>query len=169
MPPKEIIHVNVRAMIERTTEQGLEIVLQVRHKLHEGGTWWELPGGRVELFEPLADALRREVREETGLELVDIAGMADKIEDHTGNVHVECLQSFAVCQTIRGPVDSLGLYFRCTARGELLVTGDDTENIQWVPIDHVRRRLQEQPEVFSWFDRAGLIFYLKTVETEHNR
>ena len=35
--------------------------------------WWSLPGGALETGESLADAVRREVREETGLDVEPIA------------------------------------------------------------------------------------------------
>jgi len=50
----------------------MKILVQVRNKPYEGGKWLELPGGRVEEFESLVTALRREVREETGLEVTFI-------------------------------------------------------------------------------------------------
>jgi 8-oxo-dGTP pyrophosphatase MutT (NUDIX family) len=165
-PPERVIHTNVRAIIERDMPQGREIVLQVRNKPHEGGKWLELPGGRIEPFESLVDALRREVREETGLELTHIEGLGDCIQSCSDNTQVECLAPFAAYQTLRGPVDSLGLYFRCQARGKLLRNGDAAECIQWVQAAQIAAWLQpgSGETRFAWVDRAGLLFYLKDLE-----
>jgi 8-oxo-dGTP pyrophosphatase MutT (NUDIX family) len=153
--------VNARAIIERETPTGTEIVLQIRNKPYEGKKWIELPGGRVNEFESLVEALRREVREETGLDLTQIEGVASKVETNQVASNVECLQPFAVYQTTKGPVDSMGVYFRCRAEGHLLDTGDETEAIQWRSVQEIAAQIQVDVDAFSWVDRAGLLFYLR--------
>jgi 8-oxo-dGTP diphosphatase len=155
------MHVNARAIIERETPNGREIVVQVRNKPHEGGKWIELPGGRIEEYESIIEAVRREVHEETGLELILIEGENTRVETVSPETYVECLAPLAVYQTLRGPVDSIGVYFRCKAEGELLAAGDETERAQWLLVDKLRVWLESEPERFSWIDRAGLLFYLK--------
>jgi 8-oxo-dGTP pyrophosphatase MutT (NUDIX family) len=96
--------VNARAIIERETPTGTEIVVQIRNKPHEGGKWIELPGGRVEEFESLVSALKREVQEETGLILTHIDGLSTKVDTQGTDTNVECLQPFAVYQTRKAPL-----------------------------------------------------------------
>lgn len=153
---------NCRAIIERDGPTGREILVQERYKPYEGHTRLELPGGRVEEFESLVDALRREVREETGLELFFIEGEETRIETNEANTRVECLRPFAAYQTLQGPVDSIGLYFRCRAQGQLLETGDETRDLRWMPVSQISRLMKDAPEQISFVDLSGLCIYLQT-------
>jgi len=160
------MYVNARALIERVENNHAELLVQIRNKPYEGSTLIELPGGRVEEFESLVDALRREVREETGLDLSYIDGDETRIETNGEDTNVECIQPFAVYQTLHGPVDSMGVYFRCQAEGQLLEAGDETTRPRWVPLHEITRMMNDDPEKFSFVDRAGLAFYFKLTTTD---
>jgi ADP-ribose pyrophosphatase len=158
------MYCNCRAIIERKWDGVLEILVQMRNKPYEGSTLIELPGGRVEEFESLVDALRREVREETGLEIWYIEGQDTRTETNGVDTNVECLRPFAAYQTLQGPVDSMGVYFRCLAEGQPLESGDESGFPRWMSVPEIARLIDEDPEQFSFVDRAGLIFYLKNLQ-----
>lgn len=153
------MYVNARAIIERTTPDGVQILLQTPDRSGERPQL-ELPGGQVAAFEPLLSALRREVREEPGLQVIEIEGRDTHVVAAGEQARVECLRPFAAYQSLQGPVDSLGLYFRCTASGELFSTGDGSKDAFWATPTHIRSWLSADVERFSWIDRAGLLFYL---------
>ncbi|UNK21093.1 NUDIX domain-containing protein [Paenibacillus sp. N3/727] len=156
-----MFYVNARAFIERHNNDNTEIVIQNRNKKNEESL--ELPGGRLELFEAILDGLRREVYEETGLSVVEVGGSHKRIDTREINPYfeVECLEPYCVYQTIKGPVDSIGMYFICKAEGKFLEAGDETNNIRWETVDEIYRIMLEDPRKFSDVDRGGLKYYLK--------
>ncbi|WP_235338301.1 NUDIX hydrolase [Paenibacillus wulumuqiensis] len=139
-----------------------EIVIQRRTKA-DSSFKFELPGGRIEPFESLIHALIREVKEETGLDVYEIEGIETRIDTIGINseFEVECLKPFAAYQTIKGPIDSLGYYFKCKANGELLKAGDETVDIQWITIKELNHLFIQNSLGFSDVDRAGIKYYLK--------
>ncbi|MGQ0743855.1 MAG: NUDIX hydrolase [Acidimicrobiales bacterium] len=95
-------------------------VLLVRRGPGPAGGQWSLPGGRVEAGESLAEAVVREVLEETGLSAVcnHLVGWVEKVGD-PGWV----ILAFAV--TLLDPHDSAPR------------AGSDAAEIRWVSLDQV--------------------------------
>jgi 8-oxo-dGTP diphosphatase len=94
-------------------------VLLVRRGHGPAAGWWSVPGGRVERGETLAEAVVRELAEETGLEGVcdDMIGWVERIGD---GYHYVILD-FRV--TVLDPRDP--------------VAGDDAAEAAWVGLEEV--------------------------------
>lgn len=94
-------------------------LLMIRRGRPPAAGAWSLPGGRVEWGETLAEAVVRELREETGLEGVcgELVGWVERIDAE----HHYLIMDFAV--TILEPADP--------------VAGDDAAEAAWVPTPDV--------------------------------
>lgn len=88
-------------------EDDLGRVLLVKHKPERGGFWqgkWICPGGELELGEDIGDGIRREVMEETNLEvdLVKALPAFDRIVKKGGEVELHVMYIDYTARLIRG-------------------------------------------------------------------
>jgi 8-oxo-dGTP diphosphatase len=107
VPPRH--SVSVAGVI--TDDNGRVLLVQRRDNQH-----WEPPGGILELEESIHDGLRREVREETGLE-------------------IEPVMLTGVYKNM--PRGIIALVFRCRRIGGHLTQTDEVQAFKWVARDQV--------------------------------
>ena len=101
------------AVVEK--RDGELCVCLIRRGSAPGKGSWSLPGGRVESGEKLLDAVRRELREETGLE-VTVGPLVEVAEIFEGEDHYVVLD------------------YACSVRGGELRAGDDAVEAVWVSV-----------------------------------
>ena len=98
--------------------RGRIVVVERGHPPSQG--LWSIPGGRVEAGETLREAARREVKEETGLD-VEVHHVVGTVDIPHGDL-VYDVTDFAA--TVVGPAASMA-------------AGDDAHAVQWVTRDEL--------------------------------
>ena len=110
--------VTVDIALVTTEAEPRVLLIRRRHSPYAGH--WALPGGFVDENEPLIDAARRELREETGLEQGDLEQL------HTfGDPH----------RDPRGWTVSVVYMARVWPQLLTPKAGDDAADVQWFPLD----------------------------------
>jgi len=99
---KEIM-VAVGAVIKDESDR----VLLVKHRPERGGFWqgkWICPGGKLELGERIEDGVRREVREETNLEIRLAGPLApfDRVVEREGQTELHVIYISYLAEKIGG-------------------------------------------------------------------
>lgn len=149
-------------IIERTIDGVEYVLIQDRFKENapmEDGLI-EIPGGKVREFENIYDCLRREIKEETGLEVIEIDG-EDKAQIIEFNGYrVISYTPFSSAQNIFGYYPIMVNVFVCRVRGELLIKSDESKNIRWVPMIELNEMLNKHESNFYPMHVAALKKYV---------
>ncbi len=116
-----------------------EVLLLLRRSPPEAGHW-TIPGGAVEWFETCADAIRRECREEVGLN-VEI-GRIRTVVDH-------------IVRDDREHWVSIEYLAKVTSGQAMNANQEESEELRWFPVDSL-------PEHMSQPTREALQCYRRT-------
>jgi len=106
----------------------------------------EIPAGKIRAFESIFDTLKREIKEETGLDVVEIHGESSSVVYNGNSYEVVNFMPFSCSQNLIGDYPIMVFVFICKVNGELLPFSDEARNYKWMPIAEVKRIVEDSPQ-----------------------
>ena len=138
----------VAAIIEKIVNNEKYILIQTRQKEDGAETngMLELPAGKIREYENIFEALRREVKEETGLSITKILGEDNQISNFIKGNEVISYTPYCITQNLSGAYSIILNTFLCGAKRELLTETNESQNIHWIKIEEFKKTLKNNPE-----------------------
>ncbi len=139
----------VSAILLKEQDGEFKIFLQTRWKpkispMYSGMI--EIPAGGIDAYENIYDALKREVKEETNLDIVEI------VDDYQGDIIKPRKGDKAfvfkpyICQQVletNSGLPWIGFVFLCKVRGKVKINGDEAKDPKWVSIEELREIIKK--------------------------
>ncbi|MGC6176088.1 NUDIX hydrolase [Lacrimispora sp. 38-1] len=140
----------VGAIIYKVEQGQPYILIQTRNKENGGSEngMIEIPAGKVREYENMFTALRREVWEETGLNIIKIYGEENTVSSEINGYSTISMSPFCVTQNLSGGYSIILHTFICQAEGNLLTNTNETSDVHWEQVETVKEVLYKDPESF---------------------
>ncbi len=135
--PYSMVQVTVDAMVMANNS-----VLLVERAGNMGQGAWALPGGYLDKDETLLEAAKRELMEETNLDLKDMPASSTQVFDYPG-------------RSLRGRVITHGHVFVLNGQPPLVKAADDAAKAFWFPLSdlpfHREKFFDDHYQIATWF------------------
>ena len=157
-------------ILEQTINQTKYILIQDRCKEDAPDEYglMEIPAGKIREFENIYDCLRREVKEETGLDVVEIQGEDEATIIEHGKYSVLNYTPFSSSQNLKGEYPIMVQIFLCKVQGKLETSTNETKNLRWIALPDLQQKLETDEHTFYPMHITTLKKYL-SLFAEHIR
>lgn len=127
----------------------------------------EIPAGCIDSYENVYDALKREVKEETNLDIVRIVDdyCGEVIESRAGD-RAFVFKPF-VCQQALETNNGLpwiGFVFLCEAQGEVATDMSEAKNPQWVSVSELKTLIEHESNTIFPLQLPALKYFIEKAE-----
>ncbi len=140
----------ISAIIEKKIKGEPHILIQTRisdyDKEYHGTI--EIPAGRIDSFESVYDTIKREVKEETGLDVIEIYPKPETRKYKTiRNDEAIAFETFCCQQIIKGNIPWIGFVFICKVReGDFIPEENHTKDHRWVSLEELESLITKEPD-----------------------
>lgn len=139
-------------LLKKDEKNSVKIFIQTRWKPKTSPTYsgmLEIPAGGIDSYENVYDALRREVKEETNLDIINVlVDYKGDILEPRENDRAFVFRPF-VCQQALATNSGLpwiGFVFLCEVSGEIKINEDEAKDPVWISLEELREIIKNQPE-----------------------
>lgn len=164
--PKAIIS----AILTRKINGERKIFLQTRWKPNVSPVYsgmLEIPAGGIDAYENVYDSLRREVKEECGLEIMSIIGdYQSTVSKPTPHDKTFVFKPFICQQALEtdNGLPWLGFVFLCEAQGEAILDPAEAKDPQWISISDLKILIEKEWNRFFPLQLPVIQYFIEYIE-----
>lgn len=161
----------VSAILQKKDKDGLKIFIQTRWKPHIDSPYsgmFEIPAGGIEAYEDIYKTLKREVKEECGLDIVKIIEDFKSVtEKPIAGDEAFVFKPF-LCQQVlstRNGLPWIGFVFLCEVEGEIKMQETEAKDPIWVSLSELEEMITNTPDKIFPLQLPVLKYYLELAKS----